>query len=77
MNPQFKVQDSVQLLHGDSPIMNLSQINEEIQQGLCVWFDKIKSKDIKQAWIPLNVLKHTPQRQPIDLDVLKKAAYRL
>lgn len=77
MEIQFKVQDSVQLLHGPTPTMTIAQINEENQIALCIWYDNVKTKTIKQDWIPLTALKHTPERQPIDIEDIKKAVYRL
>lgn len=65
MSTEFKPQDSVQLLHGLTPIMVLSEINEVDQTALCVWYDRAKTKNIKQAWIPLNALRHTPERAPL------------
>lgn len=59
---EFKVQDSVQLLHGKySPIMTIAEINSATQEARCVWYDYGgKTKDIKINWIPLSALKHVP-----------------
>jgi uncharacterized protein YodC (DUF2158 family) len=65
----FKVQDSVQLLHGLTPTMIISEINETTQQTFCIWYDT-KAKKMKQEWLPLNVLKLTPERKPINLEEL-------
>lgn len=62
----FKVQDSVQLLHGKySPIMTIAEINTDKQEARCVWYDHGgKTKDIKINWIPFTALKHTPPEPP-------------
>jgi uncharacterized protein YodC (DUF2158 family) len=77
METNFKLQDSVQLLHGYTPTMTISEINEETQQAKCVWYDSVKTKDVKIMWIPLNALKPTPLKTPLDADTLIKTAYRL
>jgi len=65
----FKLQDSVQLLHGYTPTMTISQINEESQEALCVWLET-KSQKIHKEWLPLNVLKKTPEKTPLTKDDL-------
>jgi len=67
------VKDSVQLLNGLTPTMTVSQIENE--RALCVYYDQ-KSRRIIQDWIPLNTLKHTPKKKPIDFEDLKKTIYR-
>ena len=69
----FAVQDSVQLMHGYTPTMTISQINEETEMALCIWWDTTKTRKMHQDWLPLNVLKHTPKREPLDLDALKRS----
>jgi len=76
MEPDFKVQYSVQLLNGYTPTMTISEINQETQEAKCIWYDSVKTKDIKNAWIPLNVLKHTPEKTPIDKETLINTLYR-
>lgn len=73
MENQFKAQDSVQLLHGYTPTMTISQIDEEKQMAHCVWYDTTKTRTIKQEWLPLSVLKHTPERTTIDPECFKRA----
>jgi uncharacterized protein YodC (DUF2158 family) len=77
MEQTFQEKDSVQLLHGYTPTMTIAQINQKNKTALCVWFDSTKTKKIIQDWIPLVALKHTPEREPIDVDDLKRAIYRL
>lgn len=69
MENQFKVQDSVQLLHGYTLTMTISEINEDTKQAHCFWRDP-KKTDIQHQWLPLNVLKHTPQKATITRDDL-------
>lgn len=45
MNTEFNVQDSVQLLHGYTPTMTISEINSDTKQALCVWYDAHKNKN--------------------------------
>ena len=59
MEETFKVQDCVQLLHGNTPRMSITKINEKNQTATCVRFDHKKSKIIIEE-IPLNVLKKFP-----------------
>ena len=64
---EFKVQDSVQLLHGYTPTMTITEIDEADKTAHCIWYDHSKSKEIKQQWIPLVALKKTPEKKPIDI----------
>jgi uncharacterized protein YodC (DUF2158 family) len=66
----FQAGDSVQLLHGYTPTMTISQVNQENQTALCVWYDSSKTKRVVQDWIPLNVLKRTPEKQSLSLEEL-------
>lgn len=42
----FKVQDSVQLLHGYTPTMTIAEINLVTGMALCVWYDAHKTRTI-------------------------------
>lgn len=66
----FNLQDSVQLLHGYTPTMTISEIKEE--QALCVWWDS-KTKKMHKEWLPLNVLKPTPEKPKLSLEEIKRA----
>ena len=33
-----------------------------------VWYDAHKTRKVYQEWVPLNVLKHTPEKPPINLN---------
>ena len=70
----FKVKDSVQLLHGYTPTMTVSEVDLVAQKTKCVWYDT-KKREIKQEWLPFDVLKHTPQKTPINKDELLNAIY--
>ena len=59
---EFKLQDSVQLMHGYTPTMTISAINEETNEAYCVWYDAAKTRTVKKEWIPLIALKHTPPK---------------
>ena len=65
----FELQQSVHLLHGYTPTMTISEIKD--QNALCVWWDHKKNK-VLQEWIPLNVLKKTPVKAPIDLSMFRR-----
>ncbi len=65
MEENLEVRDSVQLLHGNSPIMTISEINEELKEAHCVWFETNPHKMHKE-WIPLNVLKLAPPETTTD-----------
>lgn len=73
MTNQFKVQDSVQLLHGPTPTMTISEINQETNEAYCIWFDQSKTKEIKKAWVPLNSLKTTAESEKITKSQLFKS----
>jgi hypothetical protein len=52
--------------------MTISEINEETKEALCVWYDP-KGKKMHKEWLPVNTLKLTPERTPIDKDKLFQA----
>jgi len=68
----LKVQDCVQLLHGYTTKMTISEIDNEKQEAKCVWYD-IKSRKYQTQWLPLNVLKPFMEPERISLNALKKA----
>jgi uncharacterized protein YodC (DUF2158 family) len=75
MEQELKLQDSVQLLHGYTPTMTISEINEETKQALCIWYDS-KTKKMNKEWLPLNVLKLTPPKATINLeDIIPKYSW--
>ena len=59
---EFKLQDSVQLMHGYTPTMTISAINEETKEAYCIWYDSTKTRTIKKECVPLTALKHTPPK---------------
>jgi uncharacterized protein YodC (DUF2158 family) len=67
----LKVGDCVQLMHGYTPKMTVSAINEAEQSVKCVWFDTKKGKHVLED-LPLNTLKKFNEPPPLDLNALRK-----
>lgn len=75
MEESLKVQDCVEFMHGYTPKMTISSIDEATQMATCVWFDS-KTKKTKTEVIPLNVLKKSITHPKINKDDLISAIYR-
>ena len=76
MEESLKVHDCVQLMHGYTPTMTISSINEETQTANCVWYDT-KARKTKVEVLPLNVLKKYKEPEPVNMSALMNSLKRL
>ena len=58
--PPFKVGDCVQLKHGATPEMTISEIWEDLKEAKCFWHDPKKTQEIFTQTLPFSILKHCP-----------------
>jgi uncharacterized protein YodC (DUF2158 family) len=75
MEQNLKVGDCVQLLHGYTPKMSITKIDESQQMAECVWFNPKPPKHMVE-WLPLNGLKLFPQPAKVTMEELKGVLYR-
>ena len=65
MEKDFKVQDCVRLIHGYTPDMTISDIDESAKTAKCFWYDT-KTKKMQSDILPLSVLKHCPEKATVE-----------
>jgi uncharacterized protein YodC (DUF2158 family) len=75
MGTEFKIGDCVRLIHGYTPDMTVAEIFAATNEAKCTWYDP-KTKKIITQDLSLNVLKHCPEKTPIDLEGIKRAMGR-